>query len=104
MPWNAQMIIMIRVFKDLKLIVMTYLSSRNKIFTPVSKINIGDIVCYKNGNGNWYKGVVTLEEDEHQCMLAPRTKRGVIVDYGDISLIQEMKDLFMYETKSKNKF
>lgn len=81
---------------------MSYISSKNKSFTPVSKINIGDKVCYKNGNGNWYKGVVVSEEDEHQCLLAPRKKKGVIVDYGDISLIQSVKDLFTYEIKPKN--
>lgn len=81
---------------------MTYISSKNKSFTPVSKINIGDTVCYKNGNGNWYKGIVTNEEGEHQCLLSPSKKRGVIVDYGDMSLIQNTKNLFTYEIKSKN--
>jgi hypothetical protein len=81
---------------------MSYISSRNKSFTPVSEINIGDTVCYKNGNGNWYQGVIKSEEGEHQCLLSPRKKKGVIVDYGDISLIQSVKDLFTYETNPKN--
>jgi hypothetical protein len=81
---------------------MSYISSRNKTFIPVSEIKIGDKVCYKNANDNWYEGVVESEEGEHQCLLAPRKKRGVMVDYGDISLIQEIKELFTYESK-KNK-
>ena len=77
---------------------MSYISSKNKAFTPVSVVSIGDSVCYKNGNGNWYKGVVKSEEGEHQCLLAPRKKNGVMVDYGDIVLIQNIKELFTYKT------
>lgn len=75
---------------------MSYISTRNKSFKPVSKVNIGDVVCYKNENGNWYKGIVKKEEGKHQCLLAPRTKSGVVVDYGNISLIQRVEDLFTY--------
>lgn len=84
---------------------MPYLSAKNKSFTPVSNVKIGDKVCYRNGNGNWYQGVVEKSEDSHPCLLAPRNKRGVIVNYGEISLIQNVKDLFTFkrsgEVKSK---
>lgn len=76
---------------------MSYISSKNKSFTPVEGTNIGDKVCYKNVNGNWYEGVVETKEENHQCLLAPRKKYGVVVNYGDISLIQNTKELFIYK-------
>ena len=67
---------------------------------PISEIKIGEKVCYKNGNGNWYEGIVKEKEGEHQCLLSPRKKEGVIVDYGDMSLIQDVAELFRYEIKN----
>lgn len=77
---------------------MTYIPSKNKTFTPVSKVSIGDKVCYKNGNGNWYEGVVIDENGEHQCLLSPEKKSGIVVDYGNISAIQSLDKLFTYES------
>lgn len=81
---------------------MSYISSENKSFSPVTEVNIGDKVCYKNGNGNWYEGTVKSNEGNQQCLLAPRTKKGVIVDYGDISLIQEIHQLFTVSASAGN--
>jgi hypothetical protein len=73
-----------------------YIDKKLYRFIPVQgEVKVNDQVAYQNLNGNWYQGTVTELEQWHDCLLSPRKKYGFIVDYGDISLIQERHLLFI---------
>ncbi len=85
---------------------MTYVRVRYKTLVPYTHVKIGDTVCYKNGNGNWYKGKVTSKEEWHIAMFMPppdNKRLGITVDFGDHTLIQQKSELFTINKQPKAK-
>jgi len=75
---------------------MAWIKINPKEYQTPKSIKIGDVVVYKNGNGQYYKGKVVKGAAHHRGMLSNgRTKFGFIVDYGDIELIQPIEVLLV---------
>lgn len=71
--------------------------TKEEIFTPVKIAELGKKVWYKNGNGNWYKGTVVRELQKVVMPAVPppnNERMAITVDYGDLVLLQNQKDLF----------
>ncbi len=62
---------------------------------PVVTVDVELEVIYKNGNGEWYKGITRTGEQWHDAWLSPNKRIfGVKVDFPDISLILKKTELF----------
>ena len=72
-----------------------------EIFIPVEKAKLNQIVWYKNGNGNWYRGIVVRELEEVRMPAVPppnNYRMAVTVDCGDLVLLLDENQLFKLHT------
>ena len=76
-------------------------NENENIFIPVQKAKLNQIVWYKNGNGNWYRGVVVRELEEVRMPAVPppnNYRMAVTVDCGDLTLLLNENQLFELHT------
>lgn len=77
---------------------MSYINIKEEFLTPIVDVKVGVEVVYKNGNGNWYKGVILKDISMVKMLLVPpphNYRSGITVDYGDVKLIQDKEELFL---------
>jgi hypothetical protein len=76
-------------------------NENEKIFIPIQKAKLNQIVWYKNGNGNWYRGIVVRELEEVRMPAVPppnNYRMAVTVDCGDLVLLLNENQLFELHT------
>jgi hypothetical protein len=76
-------------------------NENEKIFIPIQKAKLNQIVWYKNGNGNWYRGIVVRELEEVRMPAVPppnNYRMAVTVDCGDLVILLNENQLFELHT------
>ena len=76
-------------------------SKKEEVFKPIKKAKLGKTVWYKNGNGNWYRGIVVKELEKVVMPLVPppnNERMAVTVDCGDLVLLLNEDQLFELQT------
>lgn len=78
-------------------LIIGNISENEEILKPIEKAILGQIVWYKNGNGNWYRGTVVRELEEVIMPAVPppyNYRMAVTVDCGDLVLLLNVDELF----------
>jgi len=76
-------------------------NENENIFIPLEKARLNQIVWYKNGNGNWYRGIIVRELEEVRMPAVPppnNYRMAVTVDCGDLVLLLNENQLFELHT------
>ena len=82
-------------------LIIERVEDNEEIFIPVEKAKLNQIVWYKNGNGNWYRGIVVRELEEVRMPAVPppnNYRMAVTVDCGDLVLLLDENQLFKLHT------
>ena len=76
-------------------------NENENIFIPLEKARLNQIVWYKNGNDNWYRGIIVRELEEVRMPAVPppnNYRMAVTVDCGDLVLLLNENQLFELHT------